>query len=245
VTFVVQSREDDAEKLPPAFYDSVTTGFFSAVRIPLVAGRTFTDADNAQSPRVTIISRSTAKKFFPDEDPLGRRLIPPRSGPQAPVPLEIVGVVGDVPRNGLNATTPFQSTFRSSARPDVWHAPHSLIPPVGTLTNTIQRQIWLLDPDQPISNIALVRTLRASQRHAAAALPHALQPVCRARVDSSLRSALRPHRLQRHAAPARIRIRIALGAQATDVTRLVLGQGAKLTAIGLGLGLLAARPRRG
>jgi predicted permease len=160
MAFVVQGRADDADKLPAAFYDSVSTGYFSTVRIPLIAGRAFTEADNAQSPQVVVISQSTAKKFFPNEDPLGRRLTPPRSGPQPPQPMEIVGIVGDVPRNGLNANAPYQvySPIEQRSVPFGTLLVRSPLP-VATLTNTIQKQIWSLDPDQPISNIALVRSL--------------------------------------------------------------------------------------
>ena len=74
------------------------------MRIPLIAGRTFAETDDSKAPAVIILSQSAAKKFFPGEDPIGKRLLLPPSRQQPnPAPLEVIGVVGDVPRNGLNA----------------------------------------------------------------------------------------------------------------------------------------------
>src|SRR5439155_2985953 len=108
-TFSVHGSSDDATKLPPAFYDSVSPSFFATLHIPLLAGRIFSETDESQAPPVIVLSQSAAKKFFPTEDPLGKRLVLPPSRQQPnPLPLEVIGVVGDVPRNGLDADTPYQ-----------------------------------------------------------------------------------------------------------------------------------------
>jgi putative ABC transport system permease protein len=106
-TFSVYGSSDDATKLPPAFYDSVSPSFFATMRIPLLAGRTFAETDESRMPGVIVVSESAAKKFFPTENPIGQRLLLPPNPqqPNAP-PLEVIGVVGDVPRNGLDADTP-------------------------------------------------------------------------------------------------------------------------------------------
>ena len=80
------SADDDAARLPSAFYDSVTPSFFQALGIPLLAGRTFAETDDRTAPRVVVLSKAAAAKFFPGENPIGRRLILPSSSSQGPPP---------------------------------------------------------------------------------------------------------------------------------------------------------------
>ena len=77
-TFSIYGLPDDTAKLPPAFYDSVSISYFSTMHIPLLSGRIFAETDNDQAPKVIVLSQSAAKKFFPTEDPIGKRLtLPP------------------------------------------------------------------------------------------------------------------------------------------------------------------------
>ncbi|MCA1658348.1 MAG: ABC transporter permease, partial [Verrucomicrobiaceae bacterium] len=107
--FSIYGMPDDSAKLPPAFYDSVSPSYFATMHIPLLQGRMFAETDDSKAPPVVVLSQSTAKKFFPTEDPIGKRLmLPPNRQQPDPRPMEVVGVVGDVPRNGLNLNTPYQ-----------------------------------------------------------------------------------------------------------------------------------------
>jgi putative ABC transport system permease protein len=155
--FSIYGSADDAAKLPPAFYDSVSPSYFATLRIPLLAGRAFSDRDDAKAPRVVLVSQSTAKKFFPNENPIGKRLVL-----QIPTThtLEVVGVVGDVPRNGLDSDTPYQ--VYASLNQRTWTFATLLVRsslPIETLAQTVQRAIWEFNPEQTISNVAPVRTL--------------------------------------------------------------------------------------
>ncbi|PYI78144.1 MAG: hypothetical protein DMF04_04240, partial [Verrucomicrobia bacterium] len=124
------------------------------MHIPLLQGRLFSETDDANAPGVIVLSQSTAKKFFPAENPIGKRLVLPPSRQQpTPAALEVVGVVGDVPRDGLNLVTPYQAYASLNQRG--WPFATLLVKsplPVETLSQTIQRAIWDFNSEQTISN---------------------------------------------------------------------------------------------
>src|SRR5215472_14374667 len=213
--------------------------YFSTMGIPLLAGRVFTEHDDATASRAVVINQTLARAFWPDESPLGQHLTMKDWGP--PLTGEIVGVVGDVKTNGLDEPVgpmiywsyyQFGTIFNSIVvRAD--DDPLGLIP-------AVKNRIWAVDKDQPVSQIQTMAQI-LSQSLARRRLYVVLLSFF-ALVALSLASA-GIYGVVSYAVTRRTRemgIRIALGAERLDVLRLIILQAAKLALAGELLGILAA-----
>ena len=225
--------------LPNTNYYAVTPEYFQAMGIRLVRGRLFTAQDNAQTPRVAVINETLARQFFPNEDPIGKRMN--ITTDDKDVWREIVGIVGDIKQYGVDKQTsaqsyePFaQNPFSSSINVVIRTSG-----PAAAVAGALRPAVYAVDKDQPVGTIRPLEEIAAesiSRQRFAMVLLTVFSAVALVIAAVGIYGVMAYSVAQR---TGEFGIRLALGAQQRDVLRLVLLQGGKLVGLGLLIGLIA------
>lgn len=237
----IEGREVPAGERPEIDFRRASTGYFQTMGIPLLAGRLVTEQDVSNSTGSVLINEAMAKRFWPSEDPIGKRISTANSTGQQTQWQTIVGVVGSVRHLGLDV----------EPRPEIYYHTNSS-PPFGPVvvirtTSDPQRLISIarakvreLDRDVPISNVNTMEQLVArsvAQRRFGMFLVGIFATLALVLAIIGIYGVVSYSVAQR---TNEIGVRMALGASASDVLKLVLKNGMTLALIGVAIGLAGA-----
>ena len=238
-SFDIVGRPVEVGQSPVTDVRVVTDGYFDSMRIPVIEGRSFSPEELAQSRHVVVINQTFARRHFPGRSPIGEKVVINMRQPATP--SEIIGVVGDIRHERLD-----------SAGREMAYWPHAELP-IGMMTilirtkndplqlaPSLQREVWALDRNLPVSEPRTMEQLMAGT-------------VARARFATFLfglfaalalaLSALGIYAVISYKVALETRdigVRMALGANRAQVLGEVLANGSRLAALGVSLGLVAA-----
>ena len=239
----IEDRPDESGKGLFSEITSVTPEYFKVLQASLVRGRYFTEGDNTGKQPVAIVDESTARAYWPDRDPIGRRLsIRARRGAANPPWCTVVGVIKDIKSDGLDQSG-VPHIYQS-----IYQFPGSRASPLSVTVRTslsatsleplIRREIQAVDPDLPVFN---VRTMNEVIDGSLASRRFSAELVGVFAVVALLLASVGIYGLLAYMVGQRtheIGVRMALGAMPSTIGKMIVSRGAGLAGIGLGIGLI-------
>jgi putative ABC transport system permease protein len=224
---------------PHGRQEVVGADYFTAMHIPLLQGRVFTDGDTATSPPVVVIDEYLVKRYFADRNPLGQQL--QRGGPNSPK-FTIVGVVGTINAIDLGEPVAKERIYRPASQ--VARQSMALVLKTGldpqTLVSQVRSAVQSIDPEQPIADV------RTMDQWVARSLETRRTPMVLLALFGTVAlvlSAVGIYGVLAFGVAQRVRefgIRQALGADRGNILSLVLKQGLLTASIGIGIGLVSS-----
>jgi putative ABC transport system permease protein len=238
--------KEEREKNPLANLQAISPGYFQTMRIPLLKGRDFDSHDDEHAPLVAIVSKGLAERFWPGQEAIGKRLRRTFRGPadQTMPWIMVVGVASDVRYHGWEQVKPdLYVPFRQN--PIAEYTTHqdlvlrTSVEPLA-LARPLREAVYSVDPNQAVTSLESLDNL---VDHALAGPRFTLQLMATFGLVALCLAVVGIYGLLAYTVGQRSReisIRMALGARKQEIFRMVIGQGLKLTAVGLALGIAAA-----
>jgi putative ABC transport system permease protein len=230
----------ERSQLPSAAFNPISPGYIKTMRIPLLKGRVFTEADTEKSPQVVLINETMARRFWPNDSPIGKRI--KQGWPEQTTPwCEVVGVVGDVKLEGVIEQTPLHVYLPLSQNSwsSLYLAVRSQVEP-QSLTAPIQAAVYAIDNQVPLYE---VRTMEDRMQRAVVSQRAAMILLSAFAIVAMLLAIVGIYGVISWGVVQRTRemgVRMALGALRRDVMWLVLRRCSLLVLAGVTLGLLGA-----
>jgi len=241
-----QAPKSTAEQ-PRAKYRSVSPGYFSAMGIPLLKGRMLARTDSDRTPKVVLLNQTAARLYWPNEDPIGKRIMSGVDEETVGNPWStIIGVVGNVKHSGLDAVTNPETYYDYlQIPPDQMGAIEGTMSlvvrtdaePTGLLAS-VREQLHSLDPDLPIFNVKTMEEVvqgSVAQPRFRTLLLGVFAALALVLAAVGLYGVISYSVSQR---TNELGVRSAMGASPVDLLKLVVGQAAWLAAIGIGIGVV-------
>jgi putative ABC transport system permease protein len=235
--FAIEGRPVDRTNPTTAFYNTITPDYFQTMEIALVSGRQFTEHDARKSQNVAIINETLARRFFPGEDPIGKRVTLDDDSPKEEW-AAIVGVVKDTKPRALDSDSVAElyMPFDQQAEPYMSLMIRTKNKPEA-MASAVRAQVEALDPNQPVYSI---RTLESVLSESIALPRFRTLLLAIFAIVALILAVVGIYGVMSYSVTQRsheIGIRMALGAQGTDVLKLVVGYGMTLALAGIAVGL--------
>ena len=238
--FAIESQADDSERAPVAEVVGVSPDYFPLLKIPLLRGQNFTEADDTKGQRVALVNETLARKYWPVDQAVGQHIRFAGVRPQSPnrSSITILGVVADIKSDGVDSPVVPRIYLPVNQSPSygiVVFLRTTADP--GTLGDTVRREVQSVDPTIPVFGVATMDELMANylaQRKFALELLGVFAGVALLLASIGIYGVM-AYTFSRRT--NEIGIRMAMGAQPRDILRIAFGEGALIVAFGLFAGL--------